>query len=133
MKTRLTLATTVAFSALALVSAAQAHVTVHPNALPAGGFTVINVNVPNERDKASTVKVDVQFPNGIFTASVAPIPGWKGRVITRKLPKPVEIEPGFTVSTRVDRVVFSGGRVGPGQFQAFPVSIASPRRRRARC
>jgi uncharacterized protein len=127
MKTRLIALAGLAVSALTLVGAAQAHVTVHPNALPAGGFTVINIQVPNERDKASTVKVDVQFPNGVFTASVPAMPGWKGRVITKKLPKPVQIEPGFSVSTRVDRVVFSGGRIGPGRFLAFPVSLLVPR------
>ena len=127
MKARLTLVTLVAGSALALAGAAQAHVTVHPNALPSSSFTVININVPNERDRAGTVRVDVQFPNGVYTASVAPMPGWRGRVITRKLNKPVEIEKGFTVTTRVDRVVFSGGRIGPGQFLSFPVSILTPK------
>jgi len=127
MNIRVTLlAVTVAAAALALVGVAQAHVTVHPNALPAGGFTVININVPNERDNASTTKIDVQFPAGIFSASTGALPGWKGRVITKKLPKPVEIEPGFSVSSRVDRVVFSGGRIGPGQFLSFPVSILVP-------
>jgi uncharacterized protein YcnI len=127
MKTRLTLLTAiVGFAGLALVGVAQAHITVHPNALPAGGFTVININVPNERDNASTTKVDVQFPAGVFSASTGALPGWKGRVITKKLSKPVQIEPGFSVRSRVDRVVFSGGRIGPGQFLSFPVSILVP-------
>jgi hypothetical protein len=47
-------------------------------------------------------------------------------VITKKLSKPVEIEPGFSVSSRVDRVVYSGGRIAPGQFLSFPVSILVP-------
>jgi periplasmic copper chaperone A len=126
MEGRLALLTTVVVGASALAATAQAHVTVHPNALPAGGFTVIDIQVPNERDKASTVKVDVQFPNGIYVASPTVMPGWKGRVITKRLPKPVEIEPGFFVSSRVVRVVFSGGRIGPGQFLSFPVSIKAP-------
>jgi periplasmic copper chaperone A len=124
------LITTVASAAVAALAGAglaQAHVTVHPNALSAGGFTVINVQVPNEERNASTVKVDVQFPDGVFTASTAAMPGWKARVITKKLAKPVEIEKGFTVTTRVDRVVFSGGRIGPGQFLSFPISILVPR------
>jgi len=54
------------------------------------------------------------------------MPGWRSRVITKKLSKPVEIERGFSVSSRVDRVVFSGGRIGPGQFLSFPVSIKTP-------
>jgi uncharacterized protein YcnI len=127
MKIRLALlAVAVAAVALALVGVAQAHVTVHPNALPAGGFTVININVPNERDNASTTKIDVQFPARLFSASTGALPGWRGRVITKKLSKPVQIEPGFSVSSRIDRVVFSGGRIGPGQFLSFPVSILVP-------
>jgi uncharacterized protein len=127
MKGRLLLVIAIATGSLAVVGAAQAHVTVHPNALPAAGFTVINIQVPNERGNASTVKVDVKFPAGVFTASTAAVPGWKGRVITKKLPQPVQIEPGFSVSSRVDRVVFSGGRIGPGQFQSFPVSLLVPK------
>ena len=126
MKTRLLLLGASAVAALAIVGTAQAHVTVHPNALPSGGFTVINIQVPNERGNASTVRVDVQFPNGIYIASPTVMPGWKSRVITKKLPKPVEIEPGFSVTSRIDRVIFSGGRIGPGQFLSFPVSIKAP-------
>jgi uncharacterized protein len=47
-------------------------------------------------------------------------------VITKELSKPVEIEPGFSVSSRVDRVVYSGGRIAPGQFMSFPVSMRVP-------
>ena len=126
MKVRLILMLAVVLGALLAVGASQAHVTVHPNALPAGGFTVINVQVPNERGNASTVRVDVQFPNGIYVASPSVMPGWKARVITKKLSQPIEIEPGFSVSSRVDRIVFSGGRIGPGQFLSFPVSIKAP-------
>jgi uncharacterized protein YcnI len=126
MKARLAALSTVVLAALAVVAIAQAHVTVHPNALPSGGFTVIDVQVPNERDTASTVRVDIQFPNGIYIASPAVMPGWKTRVILKKLPRPVEIEPGFSVSSRVDRVVFAGGRIGPGQFLSFPISIKAP-------
>ena len=126
MKVRLATLSLVALGGLTLAATAQAHVTVHPNALPADGFTVIDVQVPNEADEASTVRVDVQFPNGIYVASPGVLPGWKSRVITQKLAKPVRVEPGFSVSSRVARVVFSGGRIGPGQFLSFPVSIKVP-------
>jgi len=126
MKARLIALSTVTLVALVAVGAAQAHVTVHPNALPADGFTVIGINVPSEDPKAATVKVDVQFPNGVYTASPAVIPGWKAVVVTKKLSKPVEVEPGESVTTRVDRVVFSGGRIPPERFLSFPVSIKVP-------
>jgi uncharacterized protein YcnI len=127
MKARRLVLTTVFLGMLAFAGVAQAHVTVHPNALPAGGFTVININVPTEEAKASTVKVDMQFPSGVYMASPAVMPGWNARVITKELSKPVEIEPGFSVSSRVDRVVFSGGRIPPERFLAFPISILVPK------
>ena len=126
MKRRLlTVVAVAALSGLALAGAAQAHVTLHPNAVPSGTFVVIGINVPTESETASTVKLDVKFPPGILSASVQPVPGWKARVITQKLAKPVKVE-DETVTTRVDRIVFSGGRIRPGQFQSFPVSLLLP-------
>ena len=66
---RKTAVAAVAASALAAPAAADAHVTLQPNTAAAGAFTVENVRVPNERDKASTVKVDLQLPHGFVFAS----------------------------------------------------------------
>jgi periplasmic copper chaperone A len=41
-------------------AAAQAHVTLQPNTAAAGGYTRLDVRVPNERDDASTTKVEVR-------------------------------------------------------------------------
>ena len=66
---RKTAVAAVAASALAAPAAADAHVPLQPNTAAAGAFTVENVRVPNERDKASTVKVDLQLPHGFVFAS----------------------------------------------------------------
>ena len=55
-------------------AAAQAHVTLQPDTAPAGGFTRLDVRVPNERDDAGTTKVDVQLPPGFIAASYEPVP-----------------------------------------------------------
>jgi|RhiMethySRZTD1v2_1073278.scaffolds.fasta_scaffold51946_2 uncharacterized protein YcnI len=114
-------------AALALVGAAQAHVTLHPNALPSGGFQTFVVRVPNERPKASTTKVDVKFPSGFIFLSYAAVPGWNAQVIYRKLAKPVTVF-GEKFTQEVDRVVWTAraGGVKPGQFIEFPLSIAVP-------
>src|SRR5262245_36855716 len=62
--------------ALAVPAAASAHVTLQPNTAPAGGFTRLNVRVPNERDDAGTTKVRVQMPEGFEFVSYEPRPGW---------------------------------------------------------
>ena len=64
-------------AALALPAAASAHVTLQPSTAPADGFTRLDVRVPNERDDAATVKVDVQLPPGFAFVSYEPRPGWK--------------------------------------------------------
>jgi periplasmic copper chaperone A len=113
-----------AAGALAAAGAAQAHVTIHPNALPSGGYTVIDVRVPNERPTANTTKVDVQFPPGFYSVSYRAVPGWKARLVYRKLAKPVTVE-GQSVSQEVGEVVFTG-KLPPKQFIEFPLSVAVP-------
>src|SRR5919201_2182288 len=111
----------------ALAATAGAHVTLHPNALPSGGFTAIVVRVPNERPKAATTKVDVKFPSGFLFLSYQSMPGWSTKVLYRHLAKPVVVF-GETFKQEVDRVVWTarGGAIKPGQFIEFPLSVAMP-------
>jgi uncharacterized protein YcnI len=60
-----------AASALAVADQAVAHVTLHPNSVPQGGFVALNVRVPNEEANAATTKVDVKLPPGLALAAVA--------------------------------------------------------------
>jgi periplasmic copper chaperone A len=110
---------------LALAPTAFAHVTLQPEEAPAGGFTRLDVRVPNERDNADTTKVDVQFPPGFLSVSYEPVPGWDIKITKRKLDKPVE-QFGEQVTEEVGRITFTGGTIGPGQFQDFGLSLAVP-------
>jgi uncharacterized protein len=126
MNLRLTLAAVIA--ALVVPTAAWAHVTVHPNALPAGGFTVVTVNVPNELSGPATTKVDVQFPSGFAYVSTEALPGWKATITYRKLAKPVTVD-GEKHTTEVDRVIWrSSTGIRKGEFMRFPLSVAVPDR-----
>jgi periplasmic copper chaperone A len=119
----------VAATALAAPAAAEAHVTLQPNTAAAGAFTVENVRVPNERDKASTVKVDLQLPHGFVFASYEPKIGWSVKVTKEKLAKPIQTDDG-PIDEEVRRITFTGhgpnGRIGPGQFMDFPLSVQIP-------
>lgn len=110
---------------LAAPAAAEAHVTVQPKELPAGGFARIDVRVPNERDDAGTTKVEVRLPPGFLSVSYQPVPGWKARIVKEKLDTPIE-QHGEQITEQVDRVIFTGGVIGPGQFQDFPLSVGVP-------
>jgi uncharacterized protein YcnI len=126
---RKTAVAAVAASALAAPAAADAHVTLQPDTAAAGAFTVENVRVPNERDKASTVKVDVQLPHGFVFASYEPKIGWSVKVTKAKLAKPIQTDDG-PIDEEVRRITFTGhgpnGKIGPGQFMDFPLSVQIP-------
>jgi uncharacterized protein YcnI len=115
--------------ALALAPAAGAHVTLQPEQAPAGGFTRLDVRVPNERDNAGTTKVEVQFPPGFLFVSYEPVPNWDIEIAMRKLDKPVE-QFGEQITEEVDRVTFTGngeaGVIQPGEFQDFGLSLGMP-------
>jgi len=134
-----------ATAALALLApaAAQAHVTLQPNTAQAGGYTRLDVRVPNERDDAGTTKVDVQLPPGFISASYEPVPGWDVKVAMGKADEPIDAGEGLESDTQVSRITWTGdgkqGKIGPGEFQDFGLSLkmpdaaAAPRRHVARC
>ncbi|MEU5390593.1 YcnI family copper-binding membrane protein [Streptomyces tibetensis] len=114
---------------LALSAPAFAHVTVQPEGTAAkGGYAVIDFKVPNERDDASTTKLEVNFPADHPLASVMPepMPGWKIDVTKSKLDKPLEMH-GEKISEAVTKVTWTadGEGIKAGFFQKFPVSIGT--------
>jgi periplasmic copper chaperone A len=116
-------------AALVLAPAAAAHVTLQPPEAPAGGFTRLDVRVPNERDNASTTKVVVQMPPGFLSVSTEPVPGWNAELTMRQLDEPVE-QFGEQVTEEVGRITFTAdgeaSAIQPGQFQDFGLSLAVP-------
>ncbi|MFB7735105.1 YcnI family protein [Streptomyces sp. NPDC056112] len=114
---------------LALSAPAFAHVSVQPEGSAAkGGYAVVDFKVPNERDNASTTKVEVNFPTDHPLASVMPQPmtGWKIDVTKSQLDKPLEMH-GKKISEAVTKVTWTadGDGIKPGFFQKFPVSIGT--------
>jgi uncharacterized protein YcnI len=115
--------------ALASAAAAQAHVTPHPNALPSGGGDITMwFTVPNEMSNANTTKLDVQFPDGFIGLDPEPVPGWKAKVVTKKLAKPIQTDDG-PISFEVADVIWTagaGGGLPPGEAIRLPFTVAVP-------
>ncbi|MEF9905166.1 YcnI family copper-binding membrane protein [Streptomyces sp. P9-A2] len=114
---------------LALSAPAFAHVSVQPEGEAAkGGYAVVNFKVPNERDDASTTKLEVTFPTDHPLASVMPQPiaGWDAKVTKSKLDKPLEMH-GKKIDEAVTKVTWTadGKGIEPGFFQKFPVSVGT--------
>jgi periplasmic copper chaperone A len=130
MKTPVALAAATLAAALALPAVASAHVTVNPKEAPAAAFTLLDVRVPNERDSASTVKVEMQLPPGVVAVSYEPTPGWTVKVVKEKLAKPIQTPDG-PITEAVSTITWTGdgkgeGQIDPDQFRDFPISLQIP-------
>ncbi|MFD5569625.1 YcnI family copper-binding membrane protein [Streptomyces cadmiisoli] len=118
-----------ASAVVVLSSPALAHVSVQPEGAAAkGDYATIGFKVPNERDNASTTKLEVNFPVEHPLSSVMPQPvqGWDIKVTKSKLDKPIEAH-GRQITEAVTKVTWTaeGDGVEPGFFQKFPVSVGA--------
>ncbi|MER6564744.1 YcnI family protein [Streptomyces sp. NPDC001093] len=115
---------------LALSVPAFAHVSVQPEGAAAkGGYAVVDFKVPNERDNASTTRIEVSFPADHPLASVMPEPvaGWNVQVTKSKLDKPLTMH-GEKIDEAVTKVTWTaadGKGIQPGYFQKFPLSLGA--------
>jgi uncharacterized protein YcnI len=105
--------------------AAFAHVSVVPSSAPKGGFEILSFSVPNEKDDANTVKLEVTLPtkNPIPFVSVKPMTGWTIATEKTKLAKPVRTDDG-DVTEAVSTITWTatGSGLEPGQFDLFTIS-----------
>ncbi len=123
------LAVLLAGGALLVPASAQAHISLHPNTIPAGAFATLDVRVPGEQEGAHVTKVDVLFPAGFTGVDYENVAGWSTRIIETKLTTPIK-EDGETINTEVSQIVWTWtgplGEVNNGQFINFPLSLAIP-------
>jgi uncharacterized protein YcnI len=103
---------------------AAAHVTVTPGTAAQGDYSKLTFRVPDEEADASTTKVELALPadQPVASVRVKPVPGWTVTTRMRKLSTPLKTGHGEITSV-VSRLVWSGGKIQPGQFQEFDVSL----------
>lgn len=102
---------------------ASAHITI-PDPAEQGGFSIVTLSVPNERDDAGTTSIEVKMPESapLPFVSVQPKPGWTAETTMRTLDGPVEAF-GESYDEVVDTVTWSGGKIDKGQFDTFALSV----------
>ena len=112
-----------------LAAPASAHISiVSYGDVQQGGFGTIGFNVPNERDDAGTVGLEVQMPadHPIPFVSVQPKTGWEIETTMRTLDQPIQGEEGETVDQVVDSIKWTATgdtQIGPGEFDQFWISV----------
>jgi periplasmic copper chaperone A len=125
-----TIAAVLAAATLAAPAAAEAHISLHPNTIPAGAFVTLDVRVPGEQEGAYAYKIDMLVPPGFTGIDTQNVPGWSVREIVTKPATPIQTDEG-PVDEEVSQIVWTGdrsklGRLGNGSFIQFPLSIAMP-------
>lgn len=110
---------------LLLTQPAWAHVTISPDTSGPGQSAQIAFRVPNERDDASTVKLEVVFPpdHPLNSVSVEDVPGWTATVHKQQSAAPVQTEDGGQAGEVVTSITWEGGQIQPDHFQEFPVRL----------
>lgn len=122
-------ATTALTAALtALAGPAFAHVTVQPGTAQQGDYTAVSFRVPDEKDTASTTKIEVNLPTDHPVASVStqPLPGWTATVEKAKLATPLKTDDGDEITDAVSKITWTAdasAKIAPGQFQEFRISL----------
>jgi uncharacterized protein len=114
---------------VAVPADALAHISIHPNTVPAGAFATLDVRVPAEQQGAHVTKVDMLFPAGFSDVAYEPVPGWSVQVRERKLAAPIRSD-GETIDAEIAQLVWTWtgplGELSDGQFIQFPLSVAIP-------
>jgi periplasmic copper chaperone A len=119
-----------AAAALGWPAAAGAHISLHPNQIPAGAFVTLNVRVPGEQQGAYAYRVVMQLPPGFADVNLENVPGWTAQATITNLKKPLP-GPGGPISQVVSQISWSGdrstlGRIENGYFMQFPIQITIP-------
>jgi uncharacterized protein YcnI len=114
----------VALTITLVASAASAHVTANPSTAEPGSYSKVSFRVPNEEQGTDTTKLEITLPadHPIASVSVRPVPGWTIKVKDAKLATPLKSDDG-EITKAVSTITWSGGKIAPGQFQEFDVSM----------
>lgn len=97
----------------AVAGVASAHAVVYPREVKANTYEKFALRVPTEKD-VPTVKVRLEVPEGFTVSRVQPLPGWK-----------YEFEQNAAGAVRA--ITWSGGEIGPTEFQEFVFQAKAPK------
>lgn len=99
---------------------AFAHITVNPRTAEPG-YGVATIRVPNEKDNP-TISVRVVVPEGATVHGVKAVPGWT-YTVQRAEAVATPAEGHAESEGRITEVIWTGGQVGAGEFEEFPLSV----------
>ena len=100
------------FPLLITAASIHAHVTISPQESVTGVTETYTIRVPTERD-SPTVQVEVDFPDGVIVQNIETTADWK-------------VEYVHDAEGRLDKVIWSGGSISPGESEVFSLQADNP-------
>ncbi len=108
-----------------LVTARPAHarVSIVPGTVKGGGTETFAIRLANERTDTSSDRLELVLPRDIpLSVQASPRPGWTVTINRRPIDPPAKVG-GTVVDEVAESIVWDGGRVRPGQFEQFIVTL----------
>ena len=115
--------------ALAVPTAAQAHVSASATSTAIGSYTVVTFSVPHGCEDSPTQVVTIDLPESILNVTPTVNPLWSVEKITMVLDEPIESAPGADpVTDRIGQVVYTSttGGLLDGFRDTFELSLQLP-------
>jgi uncharacterized protein YcnI len=105
-------------AALAMASAADAHITLEQSQGLSGKAYKAILRVGHGCDGKSTVKIRVQVPEGLLAAKPMPKAGWTAEKVKATYEKNYDLH-GKPVNEGVGEIVWSGGNLADDEYDEF--------------
>ncbi|MGE5537319.1 MAG: YcnI family protein [Gemmatimonas sp.] len=105
--------------AIALSSAAEAHITLERQTAEAGATYKAVLRVPHGCAGSPMVRLRVRIPDGVLNVKPQPKPGWTISSVTEKLANPMTLEHGRQITEVVRELAWSGGKLPDDYYDEF--------------
>lgn len=114
--------------ALAVPTAAQAHVSANASSTAAGSRTVVTFAVPHGCEGSPTQIVTIDIPESVVSVTPTVNPLWSVEKVMVPLDEPIESEYGDAITDRVGQVVYTStsGGLAEGFRDTFQLALQLP-------
>ena len=112
---------------LAAAGPAGAHAVPSESEAPAGSYLKFDMRIGHGcGEEGNTTKVEIQIPEGIYSATAQVVPGWTISKTAQALDEPVDDGHGGQYTERDAVVTWEGGPLMHDQLEEFGLSVKLP-------
>jgi len=109
-------------SAMTMMHAVSAHVTLETTQAAAGSYYKTVLRVPHGCSGSATVKLRVQIPEGMIAVKPQPKPGWQLSMTHGDYARTYHLH-GARITSGVREVAWTGGPLPDDQFDEFALMV----------